>query len=137
MFSNTDCQWHCLEERKKTKQKRPRHDKNKKDKRTRRPTAGDNSQIRRQSPYRGLSLFSETSNVKNSCTPPPPTKKKKKKKKKKKNQVSLDWGNVSRFGDKHVSDSGDILPIGRQYEKMSCFRNFQTVTRIVPQKSAC
>ena len=40
----------------------------------------------------GLSLFSETSNVKNSCIP--------------KNQVSLDQGNVSRFGDKHLRFGG-------------------------------
>ena len=45
--------------------------------------------------------------------------------------MSLDRGNVSRFGDKLVSDSGDILPIGRQYEKMSYFRHFQTVLRIL------
>ena len=54
-----------------------------------------------------------------------------------KNKMSLDRGNVSPFGDKLVSDSGDILPIGRQYEKMSYFRHFQTVLRILLRKSAC
>ena len=50
-----------------------------------------------------------------------------------KNKMPLDRGNVSRL----VSDSGDILPIGRQYEKMSYFRHFQTVLRILLRKSAC
>ena len=54
-----------------------------------------------------------------------------------KNKMSLDRWNVSRFGDKLVSDSGDILPIGRQYEKMSYFRHSQTVLRILLRKSAC
>ena len=38
-----------------------------------------------------------------------------------KNQVSLVQGNVSHFGDKHVSNSGDTIPIGRQYEKNNIF----------------
>ena len=38
-----------------------------------------------------------------------------------KNKMSLDRGNVSRFGDKLVSDSEDILRIGRQYEKNVIF----------------
>ena len=50
--------------------------------------------------------------------------------------MSLDRGNVSRFVDKLVAYSGDILPIGRQYEKMSYFRHFQTVLHILLQKKA-
>ena len=37
----------------------------------------------------------------------------------------------------NVSNLGNILPIGRQYEKNSYFRHFQTVLRILLRKSAC
>ena len=110
--------------------------------------AGNNSQIRTQSPYQEtVSIFRRQNMFKNSYIPPKidvprsgeclpfwrqtnpsllwlPTHKGSNSRQSKIIEGYL-MSEQSRIRDKHVSDSGVILPIGRQYEKMSYVRHFQ------------